>query len=64
MLLFTVYLAWMIQFAAHLPCNCGGVISSMSWKQHIVFNTMVLGMILYGIIYYRRKTEQLFHAPP
>jgi len=38
MLLFTIYVAYMILFAANLPCSCGGVISAMTWSQHLVFN--------------------------
>jgi hypothetical protein len=64
MLLFTVYLAWMVRFAAHLPCNCGGVISKMSWNQHIIFNLIIIVLIVIGIIYYRKKTNALYHSPP
>ena len=35
---FTIYLIYMVLFYPHLPCSCGGVISGMSWKQHIFFN--------------------------
>lgn len=38
MLLFTGYVAYMILFAKDLPCSCGGVISQMTWSQHLVFN--------------------------
>lgn len=38
MLLFTGYIIYMILFARHLPCSCGGVISLMSWPQHLIFN--------------------------
>jgi uncharacterized membrane protein YphA (DoxX/SURF4 family) len=64
MLVFTIYLAWMVRFAAHLPCNCGGVISNMNWNQHIVFNLAILGLIVFGIICYRTKKEKFYHSPP
>jgi hypothetical protein len=35
---FTFYLTIMVLFTPHLPCSCGGVISKMSWKQHLFFN--------------------------
>lgn len=38
MLLFTSYVAYMILFAENLPCSCGGVISQMTWSQHLIFN--------------------------
>jgi len=38
MLIFTIYLIYMVSFEKVLPCSCGGVISSLSWKNHIWFN--------------------------
>lgn len=38
MCVFTIYVFYMIEFIPHLPCNCGGVIKAMSWKQHLIFN--------------------------
>jgi hypothetical protein len=49
MLIFTVYLAYMISFATQLPCACGGVISRLSWKQHLVFNFVFTLLALTGI---------------
>lgn len=46
MVLFTGYIAYLIAFEKHLPCSCGGVISYMSWRQHLVFN---LVWIILGI---------------
>ena len=46
MSLFTIYIGYMILFASHLPCSCGGVISEMTWNQHLIFNlffTMLAG---------------------
>jgi len=36
--LFTIYLIYMVSVDRHLPCSCGGVLSKMTWKQHIFFN--------------------------
>jgi hypothetical protein len=46
---FTLYLVYMVLFVPHLPCSCGGVISKMSWKQHVVFNVAFAGLTLIGI---------------
>ena len=35
---FTIYVAGMLILKSSLPCTCGGVIASMSWKQHLFFN--------------------------
>jgi hypothetical protein len=46
---FTIYLVYIVLFAVHLPCSCGGVISKMSWRQHIVFNAVFIGLTVMGI---------------
>jgi len=38
MMLFTCYIIYMILFARDLPCSCGGVISAMTWPEHLIFN--------------------------
>jgi hypothetical protein len=36
---FTAYIIYILRaYPNHLPCVCGGVISLMSWTQHLVFN--------------------------
>jgi len=50
LLLFTNYLFYILLFASHLPCSCGGVISSLSWQQHILFNTACIAVNIAGIL--------------
>jgi len=38
MTIFTIYLIYMVFSGSELPCHCGGVISTMTWQQHIWFN--------------------------
>jgi len=47
--LFTAYLAAMLNFSYYIPCSCGGLLSSLSWKQHIVFNIVFILLSLTGI---------------
>ena len=42
MFTFSSYLIFMVFYAKDLPCNCGGVISQLSWNQHIIFNLFFL----------------------
>jgi hypothetical protein len=49
MLVFTAYLTYMLLFVPRLPCSCGGVISRLSWQQHLVFNIILIGLALLGI---------------
>lgn len=38
---FTAYIIYILSaYPKHLPCVCGGVISLMSWPQHLIFNFM------------------------
>lgn len=44
---FSVYIAYMLLFASSLPCSCGGILQSLSWRQHLCLNLafLVSGMI-------------------
>jgi hypothetical protein len=57
MLVFTTYLALMLGSDKHLPCSCGGVISWMTWKQHLVFNLFFIVVALTGIVYSSPKIK-------
>jgi hypothetical protein len=50
MLLFTGYIFIMLKYSSYLPCSCGGVLSTMSWKQHFIFNLAFTGLSLAGIL--------------
>lgn len=49
LILMTTYLCYMIWYTPHLPCNCGGVLTTMSWKQHVWFNVFFTGISIAGI---------------
>ncbi|RXK58853.1 hypothetical protein ESA94_15810 [Lacibacter luteus] len=55
--LFTVYLVAMLLFVNDLPCSCGGVLSMMSWQQHIWFNLFFIAWNSVGL-HALRKTRQ------
>ncbi len=40
MIAFTTYIIYMLLYASKLPCSCGGVIKYLSWRTHLVFNTI------------------------
>ncbi len=42
LLFFTGYLLYMIAYAPHLPCSCGGVLNSLGWKEHVLLNLFLL----------------------
>jgi hypothetical protein len=60
MTLFTIYVLYMLLFVPDLPCSCGGVISAMSWTQHLFFNIALTIIALIGIL--KLNTLKLFIA--
>lgn len=55
---FTTYIVLIILNAlARVPCSCGGVISSFTWPQHLVFNLFFL-LINVIALSLRKPTQQ------
>jgi hypothetical protein len=50
MLLFTGYIYLIQHFSYYVPCSCGGVLSNMSWNQHLIFNLGFVFLSLTGIL--------------
>lgn len=61
--IFTIYLTYMVAFSPHLPCNCGGILKRLTWKQHILFNTFFIVLSLIGI-YLNRKSKLILRITP
>ena len=49
MLLFTGYTLAIVFFAPYRPCSCGGIISLLSWEQHLVLNILFSLLARLGI---------------
>ncbi|WP_394678503.1 MauE/DoxX family redox-associated membrane protein [uncultured Sphingobacterium sp.] len=54
---FTIYLCLMVRFVENKLCHCGGVIESMGWKTHIVFNLIWLIAGIFALV--RTKVNHL-----
>lgn len=50
MLLFTGYIYTILHFSYYVPCSCGGVLSEMSWNEHLLFNIVFTLLALVGIL--------------
>jgi hypothetical protein len=46
MMVFTFYIVAMFASSTKLPCACGGVLSMLGWKNHLIFN---IGFDLLGL---------------
>jgi hypothetical protein len=49
MIIFTIYILAIIRFSKHLPCSCGGIISELSWKEHLFLNVFLILLAAIGI---------------
>ncbi|MBZ9650870.1 MauE/DoxX family redox-associated membrane protein [Psychroflexus montanilacus] len=60
MLIFSIYIIWIMEFSADVPCSCGGIINNLTWQEHLLFNT---GFLLLGIlgIYIQTKKHRKFY---
>lgn len=41
MVMFTTYIVAILNFSANIPCSCGGILESMGWKAHLIFNIVI-----------------------
>lgn len=55
MLIFTLYLIILVSVAENAPCSCGGILSSLSYPQHIVLNFAFTLIALNGSIMLNTK---------
>jgi uncharacterized membrane protein YphA (DoxX/SURF4 family) len=58
LLLFTCYIIAILIFNKNIPCSCGGVIESLSWNQHIVFNSLFILLAGIGIVLEKREKQE------
>jgi uncharacterized membrane protein YphA (DoxX/SURF4 family) len=56
MLLFSGYIIAILSFSQHVPCSCGGVLASLSWKGHLLFNGAFTGLAMAGVLLERGVT--------
>lgn len=51
---FTVYIAIMLAFRQDVPCICGGIISGLTWLQHMIFNIIFFLLGLTCLVFFRK----------
>jgi uncharacterized membrane protein YphA (DoxX/SURF4 family) len=49
MIAFTGYVGAIMTFNKELPCSCGGIISLLSWKDHLIFNSLFILLAFAGV---------------
>ncbi|RPD39230.1 MauE/DoxX family redox-associated membrane protein [Chitinophaga barathri] len=50
MLSFTAYMSILYFFYENIPCSCGGILGTMGYPAHIVFNTAFTLLAITGIL--------------
>jgi uncharacterized membrane protein YphA (DoxX/SURF4 family) len=58
MFMFTAYIAFILTFSPYVPCSCGGILSSMGWTEHLIFNIGFTLLAVVGIVLYNRQHKQ------
>ncbi|MFI2744501.1 MauE/DoxX family redox-associated membrane protein [Zhouia sp. PK063] len=60
MLAFTGYIVIILNYSPYVPCSCGGILSSMGWTTHLVFNLVVTLLSFIAILlYYKHPFSSL-----
>jgi putative oxidoreductase len=58
--LFTAYIALvLLGFWAHVPCSCGGVLSRLGWKPHLLFNGCFIVLNLVAIVVHLKERRSV-----
>ena len=53
--LFTIYILGVLNFSNAIPCACGGVITTLSWNEHLLFNILFIGLAILGILLFKKQ---------
>jgi hypothetical protein len=58
MVIFTLYVAAILSLSTELPCACGGVLSMLHWKGHLIFNSGFVLLALAAIVLYNKQDNK------
>jgi len=64
MTMFTAYIIAILKFSDFIPCSCGGVLQSMNWDQHLVFNIFFIVLGFIGILLYEADDHKTVKVQP
>ncbi|MBW8241913.1 MAG: MauE/DoxX family redox-associated membrane protein [Allomuricauda sp.] len=51
---FTLYIVLVLKFSDTVPCSCGGVISALGWRDHVLLNVSFMVFALLGILWSKK----------
>jgi hypothetical protein len=53
---FTIYIYLILKYSDFVPCSCGGILEKLGWKEHLIFNIVVV-LLAFTAILVREKKE-------
>ena len=59
MSIFTAYIILVLKFSDSIPCSCGGVISALDWKEHLIFNYAFIAIAIIGILLIKKNKKHI-----
>lgn len=51
MVMFTAYIVIILNFTPFTPCSCGGVLESLGWTEHLIFNIAFVALAATAILF-------------
>lgn len=60
---FTIYIIYLMAVSSVLPCTCGGMISTLTWGQHLFVNALLSVSGVIGILLIRKRQLPTIHKP-
>lgn len=54
-ILFALYTSGIVFFSPYTPCSCGGIITLLSWPQHLMLNIGLILLVITGIRLYKKR---------
>src|SRR5690606_33339361 len=58
MVMFTAYIIIILNFTSFTPCSCGGVLESLGWTEHLIFNTVFILLALWALYLIEKVTTK------
>ncbi|WP_316817989.1 MauE/DoxX family redox-associated membrane protein [Pedobacter nyackensis] len=59
MLMFTIYIIIILNFAERIPCSCGGILDQMGWTEHLIFNLSFVLLAVAGIFLHGKFNQDI-----
>lgn len=53
MIFFTMYVAGIVFISPYAPCSCGGIITLLTWQEHLLFSIGMIVLALLAIRFHR-----------